>query len=109
MRQQKRSKLGRTSAKLERDRVGTVSFVGGVLVAFVVENVANVASTSSAADLSALHAHGDVRMKSESTLDGLEEGRPAATGVEFGFAFIKRRVAASAVVDALFVVLIVLA
>lgn len=85
-----------------------MSLIGGGLVTFVVENVANVTTAVSTADLSALHAHGDVRSEGESAFDGLVEGRPAATRVELGLALVERRLASCAKILAVLVELVVL-
>lgn len=86
-----------------------MAFVGRILVAFVVENMTDVTSASSAADLSARHSHGVIVMKRQSTLNRLEESRPATTRVKFGFALVKRRITASTVINALVVELVVFA
>lgn len=78
-------------SKFERNRIGAVAFVGRSAETFAIKDMANVASTSSAADLSPRHTHALIDVEIERSIDSLVEGRPTATGVKFGFRFVKRR------------------
>ncbi len=104
------SDLGIILVKVDRDTVDTVALVGRRVETFTFEDVSQVATTVLASDLDPLHAPTPVRVPVDRSWNSVEESRPAATRVELGGSFVKRRIAAGASVDTfLGVVLVVFA
>lgn len=77
-----------------------MSLVGWGLVAFSLEDVAQMTSAVAADNLCSLHAKGAVCVAGDGAWDGIEVGRPAAATLKFVFCLVERGVAASAGIDA---------
>lgn len=75
--------------------------IRGGRVPLALEHVAQMSTAVAANNLRPLHAEHLVLMPRHSTRDGVEESRPAATGLEFVGCFVEGRLAAGAGVDAI--------
>lgn len=87
--------------EVERNAVDTVSLVGGCGVSLSLEDVSEVTAAIRADNLDSLHAKGAVRMSRHGTGDSVEEGGPAAAGLELVVGLVERCLAAGAGVDTL--------
>lgn len=84
--------------------------VGRRVESFALEDVSEMTAAVLASDLDSFHAPTPVRVSINGTWNGVEEGRPTATGIELGGRLVERRVTTCACVDTLLgVMLVVLA
>jgi len=88
-------------SELQADTVHAMPLIDRGCITFSFEDVAKMATTVAADNLSSLHAKGAIRVSRHCARDGIEICRPTAARLELVVCLVERRIAASAGVDTL--------
>lgn len=95
-------------AELERDRIDTMTSIGGCLVSFAVEDVSQMSSTVLASDFGAFHPEGAIFMCFQCAWDAIVESRPSTARIELGFGLVQVCTTSSTLVHSLLEMFVVL-